>query len=401
MATIVSERSCMPSLYTIDRLMDGKQPQKTLGGRSPAAFLEEFWGRRPLLVRGAFDESPLEIEAEAYAGLACEEGVEARLIVGTDNERLLRHGPFTEEDFTSLPESGWTLLVQSLERWFPEAMPLLEAFRFLPNVRFDDLMVSIAADGGGVGAHIDRYDVFLIQLEGRRRWRIEQKARPDELQQDEEEGLLDFKADEEWILEPGDLLYLPPRFAHEGTAVGPCITASVGFRAPSWGSVFAGALREITEGIDPQSLLPLSRESFADDPGRLPEDWIAHIRTRLLETLDERTIANAIGRTLTEPRGEPVAAPELPLEIGELREAIVAGARLERVSIHRLSWRNEHETLTLFVGGEAITLPPDAEAFARALCARGPIDNRRLRLDEDDYAIRLVGWINDGHLALD
>ena len=391
----------MLSLYTIDRLMDRNKPQKPLGGRTPDAFLQEYWGRRPLLVRGAFDESPLELEAEAYAGLACEEGVEARLIVGTDNERLLRHGPFSEEDFTSLPESGWTLLVQSVERWFPEAMPLLEAFRFLPNVRFDDLMVSIAANGGGVGAHIDRYDVFLIQLAGQRRWRIEQQARPDDLQQEDEEGLLDFVADEEWLLEPGDLLYLPPRFAHEGTAVGPCITASVGFRAPSWGSVLAGTLREIAEGIDPQCLLPLSGESFAEDPGRLPEDWIEHVRTRLLATLDEHTIATAIGRTLTEPRGEPAAAPEIPLEIDELREAIAAGAGLERVSIHRLSWRHEHGTLTLFVGGEAISLPQEAEVFAQALCARGPIDSGRLRLDEDDYAVRLVGWINDGHLALD
>lgn len=381
--------------------MDGNTPQKTLGDRSPVTFLKEYWGRRPLLVRGAFDKSPLGLEAEAYAGLACEEGVEARLIVGKDDNRLLRYGPFTEEDFTSLPETGWTLLVQSVERWFPEAMPLLEAFRFLPNVRLDDLMVSIATDGGGVGAHIDRYDVFLIQLAGKRRWRIEQKSRSDAEPGDDGEGLPDFAADVEWILKPGDLLYLPPRFAHEGVAVGSCITASVGFRAPSWGSLLTGCLREIAEGIDPQSLLPLSKENFVEDPGRLPADWIPLLRARLLETLDERTIATAIGRTMTEPRGEPAATPETPLDIPTLRQEIARGATLERVSVHRFSWQSDENELTLFVGGDAIALPLEARGFAAALCARGPLDSDRLLLEEDDYALRIVDWVNFGHLALD
>lgn len=210
-----------------------------LGGLSAAQFLREYWQKQPLLIRKAMPHWRDPLSPEELAGLACEPGVEARLVLQRAGVGpwSVRHGPFSEADFLTLPETHWTLLVQDAEKQAPALLgDFLEPFRFIPDWRCDDLMISYAPTDGSVGPHWDQYDVFLLQGKGRRRWQIStQPLQPDNLLPDTELRILcDFTPEQEWLLEPGDMLYLPPRVAHHGVAVEPCLTYSIGWRAPAY-----------------------------------------------------------------------------------------------------------------------------------------------------------------------
>ena len=193
-----------------------------LGEITATVFLEQYWQKKPLLIKRAFSNYQSPISAEELAGLACEEGVESRLILehGETSPWQLRYGPFSEDDFTSLPKTNWSLLVQAVNHHVPELNELLEAFNFIPNWRIDDLMISYAPTHGSVGPHLDNYDVFLLQVQGRRHWHInENDYTEDDFIEDLELKILkDFEAKQDWILEPGDMLYLPPGIAHHGVA---------------------------------------------------------------------------------------------------------------------------------------------------------------------------------------
>lgn len=200
-------------------------------------FLSDYWQRKPLLIRNAFPNFQSPISADELAGLALEEDIESRLIIGGKEpfDWSLKNGPFEEDIFQTLPPSHWTLLVQAVDQWLPEVQEILSHFDFLPSWRLDDIMVSYAEDQGGVGPHFDQYDVFLLQGEGQRRWQTGQvcDATTALLTDVDLKILQDFKAQNEWVLEPGDMLYLPPGLAHWGVAEGECITYSIGFRAPT------------------------------------------------------------------------------------------------------------------------------------------------------------------------
>lgn len=208
-----------------------------LGGLSREEFLKQYWQKKPLLIRQALPDYQSPISAEEFGGLACEDDIESRLIQekGGDKPWQVRHGPFTESDFTSLPESHWTLLVQSVDHHIPELAILLDEFDFIPTWRIDDLMVSFAQEQGSVGPHLDNYDVFLLQVEGKRHWHInESKFSDNDLMSGTDLKLLKgFQSTQDWILEPGDMLYLPPAVAHHGIALNDCLTFSIGFRAPT------------------------------------------------------------------------------------------------------------------------------------------------------------------------
>ena len=207
-------------------------------------FLQHYWQQKPLLLRDAIDVSGIDISAEELAGLACEENVNARLVLEHDGDYpwQVEHAPFDESRFSTLPSSGWSLLVSDVERHVPATRRLLEAFRFIPDWRIDDLMISYAPPGGSVGAHTDAYDVFLIQLSGQRRWQISEHFDDAVLEGTDLRILQSFSAEQDWVLDAGDMLYLPPNIAHHGIAQQSldqagnqqhCLTASVGFRAPS------------------------------------------------------------------------------------------------------------------------------------------------------------------------
>lgn len=199
------------------------------------SFFRDYWQQRPLLLRQALPDLVAPLEADELAGLSCEEEISSRIITGTweRNDFTVEHGPFAEDRYQSLGDKDWTLLVQDVDKIIPAAADLLDRFDFLPAWRVDDLMISFAAAGGSVGPHTDEYDVFLVQLEGRRRWQIAEQFDP-ALRSGLELKVLDqFHSEQEWVCEPGDILYLPPNVAHYGLALDACMTASVGLRAPS------------------------------------------------------------------------------------------------------------------------------------------------------------------------
>jgi 50S ribosomal protein L16 3-hydroxylase len=208
-----------------------------LQGFDSKEFIQRYWQKKPCLIRQAFPGIKSPVSPEELAGLACEEDVHSRLVIesGADTPWKLSYGPFTEKDFLSLPESHYSLLVSECEKWIPEFAGLLEQFYFIPSWRIDDLMVSYSPCGGSVGPHSDEYDVFLLQSYGRRKWQYS-NIRVDKplLIADLDLAIMrDFKADHEAILEPGDMLYLPAGIAHHGVALEPCMTCSIGFRAPT------------------------------------------------------------------------------------------------------------------------------------------------------------------------
>ena len=275
-------------------------------GMSATRFLREYWQKRPLLVRGAFPAFADPLTPNDLAGLAGEELALSRLITRLPRDRWrLRTGPFGAADFARQPKRDWTLLVQDVDKWDADVRGLLDRFDFLPSWRIDDIMVSYAVDGGSVGAHVDQYDVFLLQGLGRRRWRIStDAAAPNEFREDAEIKLLrTFTPTHEWLLDPGDMLYLPPGVPHHGVAVGECLTYSIGMRAPSlaemlfdFAETFAEMLPEELRFSDPD-LAPttnfgeIDAAAFARVTRAMP--WLRVERVR-----NENTRARTRGRWL-------------------------------------------------------------------------------------------------------
>ena len=248
--------------------------------------MHRHWQKKPLRVRGAIDPGGFAIERETLFGLASRDDVRSRLIVSSDAGWRLRHGPIARRSLPALRRPGWTLLVQQLDRHLPAMHALLARFRFVPQARLDDVMVSYASDQGGVGPHFDSYDVFLVQVHGRRRWRIGRLREP-QLQPDVPLKILtNFVAEEEWLLDPGDLLYLPPRWAHDGVALGECITASIGFRAPQRTSLARGLMQQMLDSQPPEptGAEPVYRDPqqpATDRPGQIPSALTAFARDAL------------------------------------------------------------------------------------------------------------------------
>ncbi|MDH5527007.1 MAG: cupin domain-containing protein [Nitrospirota bacterium] len=350
--------------------------KKPLAGTSPAQFLREYWQKKPLLVRGAFPRLRPPLEPEELAGLALEEEVNSRIVRqhGPHGEPWhAAHGPFTEDDFASLPETGWTLLVQEVNHHVPKVADLLTPFSFLPAWRLDDVMVSYAAEGGGVGPHTDSYDVFLIQAQGRRRWRIAPAGTGGELVDGLDVQILsDFQPTEEWVLEPGDMLYLPPGVPHDGEAVdGPCMTCSVGFRAPSVLDLLGCALTDAARRINPEARYTDPDLTPQKHPGWIGPEAVDKAR-RILEQaiLDPDTITGWFGQLMTEPRRGSPPDPELGPAPEEAAALLDSGQRLIRHPASRWAWSEPPGGPVLFVDGTAYPLPHRALGLATLLSGK-------------------------------
>ena len=375
-------------------------------GMPPERFLREYWQKRPLLVRNAFPGYTSPLEPEDLAGLACEEGVLARLIQhdrARDGWRV-RHGPFAEDDFPALPDHDWTLLVQDMDKWDADLRALLDQFAFLPRWRIDDVMVSFAATGGSVGAHVDQYDVFLLQAQGHRRWQIDAGPNPPlDFRPDVELKLLQrFTPTHDWVLAPGDMLYLPPGVPHHGVAEDPCLTFSVGMRAPGAGELLADyadslaaeapdALRyadaDITPVADPNEIdtAALGRVEAAlrqlrmDDPDRLG-DWFGGFITTY--------------RSAVLPAAAEAAPPAEALEA-----ALAAGGCLLRHPWSRMAWRQGADGhARLYAGGGMHLL--DA-GDARRLAAAERIDAEAYAGLSGPGRAALLALVDAGHYQLE
>ena len=287
--------------------MDGDLKLPLLGQLSPRQFMRRHWQKSPYLIRQAVPGVQPPVECNALFELAGRDDVESRLVAQAGGRWKLRHGPFTRRQIPPRRRPGWTLLVQGLDLHVPAARALLDAFRFVPEARLDDLMVSYASDGGGVGPHLDSYDVFLLQVSGRRRWRAG-PVKDAALVPDVPVKLLaNFQPTEEWVLEPGDMLYLPPRWGHDGVAVGgDCMTCSIGFRTPTLTDLARDVLQRLTDALESPPDEPHYRDpagSATATPGLIPEALQQFAQRAVVHALnDAHSLACALGEALTEPK---------------------------------------------------------------------------------------------------
>ncbi|MBL0419491.1 cupin domain-containing protein [Ramlibacter sp. AW1] len=283
------------------------QPLALLGGLSPRQFMKRHWQRKPLLVRGAIAGMKALHQPTQLFALAANEDVESRLVVRErDDTWRLRRGPLSRRALPARQRPGWTLLLQGMDLHDRAAHALLQSFRFVPEARMDDLMISFATDGGGVGPHFDSYDVFLLQAQGRRRWRI---GRQSDLSLQEDaplKVLAHFEPEQEWLLEPGDMLYLPPRYAHDGVAEGECQTYSIGFRSPARGELARELLQRLAEDAADaagEALYQDARQPATDAPGAIPAGMLRFAEQAVASALrDPRAIGRALGEYLSEPK---------------------------------------------------------------------------------------------------
>jgi len=391
--------------------MQTAPPTSTLlGDRSPADFLDTYWQKKPLVVRDALPDFHSPLSPNELAGLACEDGVESRLILeqGGEYPWELRHGPFEQDEFLNLPETHWTVLVQEVDRLIPEVGALLDRFRFLPDWRIDDVMVSYAPTNGTVGPHIDNYDVFLMQGLGHRRWRIgTEPVETEEIVPDLDVRILaDFEPDEEFVLGPGDLLYLPPRVAHHGiSADDECMTYSVGFRAPSHQDLVGEFLQYAIEQIGPDARYSDSDLEPVEHAGAIQEAARAKVRRLLQSLVDDTNIDQWFGQYLTRPpRDRQAVSPEAPVTASTLTDALQQGTDLRRGPVSHLAFiEHDDGTATLFANGEAMPLDADLAYAAPIVTGRQviPADTLTSHLDDEAFVDLLTSLVNDGLLELD
>ncbi|WP_332816394.1 JmjC domain-containing protein [Ramlibacter sp.] len=368
--------------------MDVHLPSPLLGGLSPRQFMKRHWQRKPLLVRGAIPGfRPLLGRAGLFA-LAAREEVESRVVEQqAGGQWTLRRGPFARRVLPPLSRAGWTLLVQGVDLHLDTAHELLQRFRFVPQARLDDLMISYATHGGGVGPHFDSYDVFLLQAQGRRRWRI---GRQEDLSL--QEGvplkiLAGFEPQEEHVLEPGDMLYLPPRHAHDGIAEGECQTYSIGFRAPQRSELARELLLRLADedaGDAGEALYRDPGQSAVRAPGEIPPELRRFAQEALRAALkDPQALPRALGEYLSEPKPdvwfEPGAAP------GARRSV-----RLDRRT--RMLYDGRH----LFINGESWHASgPDARLMRR-LADERRLDGAELSRASEEALQLLAAWCEAG-----
>lgn len=369
------------------------------------AFLRDHWQRKPLLIRNPWASWRNPLEPDELAGLACQPDVESRLIVHAGDMWSLEHGPIPEARFGHLGEAPWTLLVQAVDHHVPDVAGLIEPFRFIPNWRIDDVMVSYAVDGGGVGPHFDQYDVFLVQGLGRRRWQVGTVCGEDaKLLPHEDLRLLErFEATDEWVLEPGDILYLPPRVAHNGLGVGDdCMTYSIGFRAPSCHDLVAawceGMLADLSDDdryADPD----LPRQ---DNPGEISAPAIARLHAMVTQRLlDRDAFARWFGRYNSTRRYPDIDwTPEVPITIEDLRVTMADGPIVHRNPASRFSYiAQPANSVLLFVDGHCFECRDDTAVFARSLCAKDRVETDPAY---GDATLALIcALYNHGSVALD
>lgn len=289
--------------------MDVNQPLPLLGGLSAQAFMTNYWQKKPLLVRQAMpDFKPLLDRSELFE-LAASEDAQSRLVIQEPDKVpgwQFKHGPFERRALPALKRPGWTLLVQGVDLQHDAVHDLMNQFRFVPDARLDDLMISYATDGGGVGPHYDSYDVFLLQAQGRRRWRIGRQE-DKTLQLDVPLKILaNFEPEEEFVLEPGDMLYLPLLYAHDGIALGECMTYSIGFRSPGRGELARELLQRLAEDAEDTVGVDVYRDPeqpAVSQPGEIPAEMLAFAQDALQAALqDPDALGRALGEYLTEPK---------------------------------------------------------------------------------------------------
>ena len=365
-------------------------PTALLGGLSPDQFMRRHWQKKPLLIRRALgDQVPPPVERAQLFAMAGDAAVESRLIVKQGDAWSLRHGPFKRSVLPPLKQAGWTLLVQGLDLHLPAAHELLRRFRFVPDARLDDVMVSWASDGGGVGPHVDSYDVFLLQISGQRRWRIGDQRDLSLVPHMPLKILSHFEPQEEHLLGPGDMLYLPPRWAHDGVAVGgDCMTVSVGFRSPQRGALAAELLQRMAEASEDETLYRDPSQAATATPGAMPAGLQAFAQDALQRLVaDSHSLACALGEVMTEPK------PRVWFD-----EPQVAW-RPGRVTLDRRT-RMMYDKRHVFINGESFRAGGADARLMHHLADRRELTEQQIRRASADAQALLKDWFEAGWLQL-
>ncbi len=359
-----------PAPFPIEVRGSAKQPL----GMSPARFLRDYWQKRPLLIRNAFADFQPPLQPDDLAGLACEPTRAGPADRARRKARPLAR-QFRSADRSRFrarpPTANWTLLVQDVDKWDADVAGLLQHFSFLPSWRVDDVMVSYAEPGGGVGAHVDQYDVFLLQGLGQRHWAIsDDPLAPKAFRHDVElKQLAHFESTHEWLLEPGDMLYLPPGVPHDGVAFGgPCMTFSIGMRAPSQAELTGDLADYIAEHLPDELRYADPDLKPANATGEIDRAAIERLKDALpfAAALRDDMLRDWFGRFITRYRNaQQPAPPDKPLTEAALAKQLDAGAQLLRHPWSRLAWSRGKSGCTLYASGHAYPATP---ALAQQLC---------------------------------
>lgn len=369
--------------------IDPDVPLPLLGGLSAAQFMRRHWQKKPLLIRAALPDFKPLLSRQALFEMAGRDAVESRLIVHQPQGWRLRHGPFERRSLPPLKQRCWTLLVQGVDLHLDAAHQLLQRFRFVPDARLDDLMISWASDGGGVGPHFDSYDVFLLQASGFRRWRIGRQKNLSLEPGVPLKILSHFEPEEEHLLGPGDLLYLPPRWAHDGVAVGDdCMTYSMGFRVPQRGGLAGELVQRMAETYEDDGLYRDPQQAATAHPAQMPAHLHAFAEQAVRRLLDQRhALACALGEVMTEPKPrvwfEEPDGPWRP-------QALVLDRRT------RMMYDQRH----VFINGESYRAGGADARLMRALADRRHLTTLQVARASTDAQALLEEWFVSGWLHL-
>jgi 50S ribosomal protein L16 3-hydroxylase len=367
-----------------------------LGKLTPASFLRNYWHKKPLLIRQAIPAMQPLLSRKELFDMAQSDQAESRLVTHFDGAWRMENGPFGK--LPALRRSAWTLLLQGVNLHHEAADALLRRFNFIPDARLDDLMISFATDGGGVGPHFDSYDVFLLQAQGQRRWRIGAQTDLSLVDGMPLKILRNFEPEQEFVLDPGDMLYLPPHYAHEGVALGECMTYSIGFRAPSWQELGEGFLQFLADTIE----LP---GRYAD-PGLKPAARPAQISRAMLDQVASRLkkirfgnddVAIFLGEYLSEPKAAVVfERPRTGLTPAAFaRKAARQGLRLSRKT--QMLYAGKH----VFINGESFDAGAGDRAVLARLADRRRLDGPAAAMASGDVLDALHAWWEAGWLELE
>ena len=367
---------------------DPNQPLQLLGGLTPQQFMKRHWHKKPLLVRQAVPQmQPLLSRAELF-DLAGREGVESRLLVRKgEQEWALKQGPFQKRQLPPVSKPAWTLLVQGMDMHSDAVHQLMQSFRFVPDARLDDLMISWASDQGGVGPHYDSYDVFLLQAQGKRHWRIGRQQDLSLIEGLPLKILASFEPEEEWVLEPGDMLYLPPQWAHDGVAMGAdCMTYSIGFRAPQRGALAAELALRMGEHVEDATLYRDPKQEAVAQPGQMPQGLLAFAEAGMKALLaDRQSLALSLGEILTEPK------PQVWFEEAAF-DWTLGAVRLDRKT--RMLYDDHH----VFVNGDALQAKGKDAKLLRRLADTRCLNDTQVHAASPDLQDALAEWFVAGWL---
>ncbi|MDL5035200.1 cupin domain-containing protein [Comamonas resistens] len=368
--------------------MDINTPLALLGGLTASQFMRKHWHKKPLLVRQAIPGFKAPIPRARLLAMAGEDGVESRLIQQLDGGNWkLGHGPLSRRSLPALNKPGWTVLVQGVDMHDAKVHELLQQFRFVPEARLDDLMISFATDQGGVGPHFDSYDVFLLQAHGKRRWRIG-RQKDLSLQPDKPLKILaNFEPEEEFVLEPGDMLYLPPKWAHDGVAEGECMTYSIGFRSPDRSELGRELLLRMSDEPDePENpvIYKDPKQEAVSNPALIPEGMYDFAREALKKAMAEPlALERALGEYLTEPK------PNVWFEHGD------ENGMFESVVLDRRS-RMMYDAKHIFINGESYLAGGRDATLMRKLADTKALSRKDLATASDDALELLSSWFDAG-----